>query len=888
LSTRAAAERRARVGDNALPEAPRPGPLKRFFAQFADPLVGALLVAAVVALVVALTESHAGGLARFGDTIAILLIVVLNALLGFVQERRAEQALDALTKMASPSARVLRGGKVQEIASRKLVPGDIVVLEAGDSIPADLRLVEANELEVEESALTGESMPVSKNAKAKVESDAGIAERVNMAYMGTSTTRGRGRGIVVHTGAETQIGRIGALIRSAGRQRTPLEDRLARYGQIILVICIGLSALLFAIGMVRGGQSWTLLLLTAVSLAVAAIPEGLPAITTITLALGTQRMAERGAIVRKLPAVETLGSATVICTDKTGTLTENAMTVRLVETPGATFEVTGEGYEPKGEFRKGDQALDQLPDATRRLLETAALCNQAQIHREDEEWKGIGDPTEAALLVLAAKGGVERDELLEHVEVEREIPFDSERRRMTVIVRQEDGARHAHVKGAPDELLERATQVRGPDGPEPLTDERRRELEERAEDLAKRAYRVLALAEKADPDDGDDAEQGLIFLGLAAMIDPPRRGVREAVEECRDAGIQVVMVTGDHRATAVAIARELGFWHDDSLAITGRELEDLSDRELAEETGRVAVFARVSPEQKLRIVRAFKARKHVVAVTGDGVNDAPALREAPIGVAMGKVGTDVAREASAMVLADDNFATIVHAVREGRAIFRNIRKFVFFLNSSNAGLVIAVIVGSFFDWMPPLTPLQLLWINLVTNGLPALALGIDPPDPNLMQDKPRPVSAGLVSLRDLSGILLVGALMGLSALGLYWLPELWPEIFAGATEEERLAEARSMAFTLLAFSPLFHAHNCRSPSESIWTMGPFRNRWLWGAMGVSAAIHLVTVVVPPLHPIFRTHLLTEGQWLVVLGMSMLPIPVLEVLKAFGRFVNRRG
>jgi Ca2+-transporting ATPase len=458
---------------------------------------------------------------------------------------------------------------------------------------------------------------------------------------------------------------------------------------------------------------------------------------------------------------------------------------------------------------------------------------------------------------------------------------------MTVLVRGEDGARTGHVKGAPDVVLERCTHVRTERGVEPLTDEQRAELGARAERYATEAYRMLAMAEREAPDE-DDPERDLVFVGFAAMIDPPRAGVKQAVEDCQRAGIQVTMVTGDHKLTAVAIARELGFWGEGKLAVTGKELDQLDEQELQQECDRVAVFARVNPEQKLRIVSAFKQGGHVVAVTGDGVNDAPALREAPIGVAMGRIGTDVAREASAMVLADDNFATIVQAVRQGRAIFRNIQKFVFFLNSSNAGLVTAVIVGSFFHWIPPLTPLQLLWINLVTNGLPALALGVDPPDPEQMREKPRRVGAGIMGWRDLGGILLVGGLMGLTALGLFMLPERMPGLFASDTYKEQLLEARSMAFTLLALSPLFHSHNCRSPIESIWTVGPFKNPWLWGAITISALVHLITVVVPPLHPIFHTHWMTAEQWGLVIALAALPVPVLEVLKLLERTARRTG
>jgi P-type Ca2+ transporter type 2C len=875
--------RRQRHGLNRLPRPPKPHPLLRFLAQFADPLVGVLLVAAVVAAVVAFAEDgDSSWLARFSDTIAILLIVALNATMGFLQERRAEAALEALERMAALTAKVRRAGQVREVPAEELVPGDLVELEAGDGVPADLRLVTTSELATSEASLTGESTSVDKDADPALDAHTPLADRTNMAFMGTVAAKGRATGVVAATGADTEIGRIGTLIREAGRVRTPLEARLARFGRLILAICLALSAALFIIGMLRATHSWTLALLTAVSLAVAAIPEGLPAITTITLALGMQRMAHRGAIVRKLPAVETLGSATVICTDKTGTLTQNVMSVRLVDTLDASVEVTGAGYDPTGSFllEGGERLPSPLPDSLQRLLATAVLCNTSRLVPGEAGLTVIGDPTEGALLAVASKAHVEREALLEGAAIERELPFDSDRRRMAVLVRWADGTRSEHVKGAPDAVLAQCTHALTSDGPAPLDDDARARLLRLDEQRASEAYRVLALAERTDPQGEPESE--LTFLGFVSMIDPPRPEAREAVAECRAAGIKVVMITGDHKLTAIAIAKDLHFWDSDSLAFTGEDVDSLGDDGLAPLVDRATVFARVSAEQKLHIVRAFRQGGHIVAMTGDGVNDAPALREAPIGVAMGRGGTDVAREAAAMVLADDNFATIVDAIREGRAIFQNIRKFIFFLNSSNAGLVIAVMVSSFFVWMPLLTPLQLLWVNLVTNGLPALALGLDPPEGSQMRAPPLAPDAGIVTGRDFAGILIVGTVMGMAAFSMYWLPDAAPHIFRSATREGMLYEARSMAFTILALSPLFHAHNCRSERRSIFQVGPFGNRALWGAIAASAAIHLVALVVEPLHPIFRTHWLTADQWLVVLGLAILPVPVLEAIKAVGR------
>ena len=887
LSTSKVEERRARLGENSLPVPPRESAIKQLLGQFADPLVGALLVAAIVSLGVAISEDRGGHwLARFSDTIAILLIVVVNALLGFFQERRAEAALDALQKMAAPNAKVLRDGTVAILPARELVPGDIVEMAAGDAIPADLRLLTASDFFAEESPLTGESTSVQKAAEPKLGEETPLAERRNMVYMGTIAVRGHARGLVVQTGQYTELGRIGTLIRGAEREDTPLEQRLARLGKIILLVCLGLSAALFAIGMVQEQRSWTVLLLTAVSLAVAAIPEGLPAITTITLALGMQRMATEGAIVRKLPAVETLGSATVICSDKTGTLTQNAMTVRSIETADGAYDVTGDGYAIEGDILGQDGApLADTPTSVQTLLEVAAICNNAKFDDAEEGRKVVGDPTEAALLVLSAKAGFARERLLEEITIQRTLPFDSDRKRMTVVAARADGTRRAYVKGSPDHLLPTCTHVLTADGPIPLDAAERDRLGERNEAYAKRALRVLAFAVKEDPDP-DAPEDELVFVGFAAMLDPPRPEVRAAVEECRHAGIAVKMITGDHKLTAIAIARELGLWDESSIAMTGAEIEETDEQRLLSKIERVTVFARTTAEQKLRLVRTLKKLGHVVAMTGDGVNDAPALREAQIGVAMGLGGTDVAREAAEMVLADDNFATIVVAVREGRAIFRNIQKFIFFLNSANAGLVVAVIVGSFFEWMPQLTPLQLLWVNLVTNGLPALALGVDPPEPGQMDERPRNPTEGIVGWHDLFGMLIVGTVMGGAALFIFWLPDLAPELLGSRDRAEALLRCRAMAFSLLAISPLVHAFNCRSRTRSAFER-PFSNRALWGAIAISFSVHAITVLVPALHPIFHTHLLTLTEWGVVLGLSFLPVPVYEAIKLVWRAVAKR-
>jgi Ca2+-transporting ATPase len=887
--------RLAKYGTNELPSSPPPSALKRIIAQFANPIVLTLLAAAVVATVNGASSSHANvtWLARYGDAIAIALIVVLNAVLGFYQERRAEAALDALKKMQTPNARVRRDDQVKVIAAIDVVPGDVLELEAGDAVPADARLMQTINLATLEAALTGESLPITKDARAELADDATIGDRSTMLFTGTSVMRGKGRALVVATGKDTELGKLSTLMSSQEQGKTPLEDKLDHFGKRVLWACLAISAAMFAWGMIRGESSWHELLLEAVSLAVAAIPEGLPAITTITLALGMQRMAKRGAIIRKLAAVETLGSATVICTDKTGTLTQNEMTVREVYAGSMTYTVTGTGYDPRGDILGHDgKAVDaSLSEGLKSLLASMTLANTASLEKKEGAWRVVGDPTEGALLTLAAKGGVPKESIVPSHQVVRELPFDSDRKRMTVIALDETGKEIVHTKGSADVLLPRCVAYQTATGVEVLDDAGRQTILAEAERMSDLSLRVLAVARRdlgvpssgsapsAPPISGEprssDVEQRLTFLGLVGMIDPPRVGVKEAVKACHDAQVRAVMITGDHKLTAVAIARELGLWDDGSIALSGAELEKLTDDALERRIDHVRVFARVTAEQKLRIVKAFKTKGHIVAMTGDGVNDAPALREAHIGIAMGKDGTDVAREAADMVLADDNFATIVDAVREGRAIWRNIQKFIFFLLSSNAGLLVTVVAASSIPSLPGLRPLMILWINLVTNGLPALALGIDPPDPTQMMEPPRKASSSLLGRREYLGIAVVGLLMGGLATGCYY----WPWTLPGV---DKFEYGRAVAFSLLALSPLFHALNCRSATASIFSLRPILPVALLASMVVSGAIHLVAVLVPSLHDVFRTWSLSATEWLVLLALSASIIPMIEVLKLLQR------
>jgi Ca2+-transporting ATPase len=890
-------KRLARDGPNELPKPKGKSPLLQLVAQFANPIVLTLLVAAIIAIVDGASRTGDPVLVRFGDATAILLIVVLNALLGFYQERRAEAALAALEKMQTPNARVRRDNEVKVVAASAVVVGDVLELETGDAVPADARLLQTANLSAEESALTGESVPAQKDARAAVADDAPLGDRATMLFVGTNVVRGRGRAVVTATATHTELGKLSALIHRPRDRKTPLEEKLDSFGKRVLWACLGLAGLLFARGWLHGGRSWHELLLEAVSLAVAAIPEGLPAITTITLALGMQRMAKRGAIIRKLAAVETLGAATVICTDKTGTLTQNEMTVRVVYAGGQRYHVTGTGYDPRGSILDTiDQRVETPEGPLRDLLATVALCNNAVLQKIDDAWRVQGDPTEGALLTLAAKGGLPRESIVSSNQVVKELPFDSDRKRMTIIALDEMGREVVHTKGSADVLLPLCNAYETPEGKLPLDVEARKRIIGEAEEMSGRALRVLAVARRdlgahidTEPPawhqehdltrPSTEIENRLTFLGLVGMIDPPRDGVREAVRLCAEAHVRAVMITGDHKLTAMAIAKELGLWEDDAIALTGAELEKLSQAELDERIEHVRVFARVTAEQKLRIVEAFKRVGHIVAMTGDGVNDAPALREAHIGVAMGKDGTDVAREAADMVIADDNFATIVDAVREGRAIWRNIQKFIFFLLSSNAGLLVAVFAVSFFTDLKPLTPLMILWINLVTNGLPALALGVDPPDPTQMREPPRKRTGSLLGARDWLGMAFVGAWMGGAAVLCYLLP-------LDPNDPLAVKHARAIAFSLLALSPLFHAFNCRSSTASFLSLRPVLPVALLGAVALSAAIHLVAVLVPALRPVFQTFEMSVGDWALLLALSASIIPAVELMKLGQRLLSK--
>ena len=822
------------------------------------------------------------------DAAAIVAIVFLNGLLGFVQEFRAERSLAALRKMSVAMARVFRDGVLRPIPARELVPGDVILLEAGDRVPADARLIYATSFQTQEASLTGESTPVQKDAQVVAGADVPLADRTNMAFMGTVAVSGKARAVVVTTALHTELGRIAAMIQQASeaeRTETPLQRRLEQFGYTLLWLALAVVAVVFGLGYWRG-EPLLAMFLTSVSLAVAAVPEGLPAVVTITLALGVTRMVKRHALIRKLPAVETLGSATVICTDKTGTLTKNEMTVTKLFVGDETFEVTGEGYEPIGEIRDASGVRREasahhplLDPGLRELLTAAVLCNGATLRQEDATWRVIGDPTEGALLVAAAKTAITMESLEPTHRFLGEVPFDPSRKRMT-IVRQTPDGRVAFVKGAPDVLLQRCTSRMTSDGRcEPLTDDLRRIIFGINAGFAQEALRVLALARRdlgAEPDAyrSEELEHDLVFLGLAAMKDPLRPEAKEAVRLCHDAGIRTVMITGDHKDTAAAIAAELGLMQGDERALAGVELDRLSDDELAKTVDRVAIYARVSAEHKLRIVQAWKRKGAVVAMTGDGVNDAPAIKAADIGVAMGLAGTDVTKEASDMVVTDDNFASVAAAVEEGRGVFDNIRKTIHFLLSCNVSEVLVMLFSTLLGLPLPLLPIQILWMNLVTDGIPALALAVDPKAPDLMRRPPRMPEARLLDGGRLLAIGGEGLMLGVIALGAF--------SYSLYGWHQNVEQARTVVFTVMVVAQLVHAFNCRSERLSLFQLGVGTNRALLGAFLLSFAVQVAVLTVPVVAPVFKVASLPIEDWVLMGAMGVLPFLIMEAIKLLRR------
>jgi Ca2+-transporting ATPase len=876
LTEREAARRLVACGPNELPEAPPPSPLTLLLAQFANLIVWVLIGAAIIS----------GLLQDWVDTAVILAIVILNAILGFVQEYRAERSLAALKKLSVTTARVIREGAIRSIPARGLVPGELIQVEAGDHVPADARLVYATALRTQEAALTGESTPVDKTAAAlagdtRPWEPVALADRANMLFLGTHITAGKGRALVVATGVQTELGRIATLMQKTGPEATPLQRRLEQLGHVLLYLSLGIVTVVFLLGLLRG-EPLAEMFLTAVSLAVAAIPEGLPAIVTVTLALGVTRMVRRHALIRRLPAVETLGSTTVICTDKTGTLTKNEMTVTRLLMDRLWFGVSGEGYEPVGTIRPLTPALspggkgEGEGEALRELLTAAVLCNGAVLRQENGTWRIMGDPTEGALLVVAAKAGLFKEALEVAYPLLGEIPFDPERKMMTV-VRMVGERPVAYVKGAPDVLLRHCTHRMTADGRvESLTEASRQTLLGANASFAHEALRVLAIARRPltqQPDHyhASTLERDLIVLGLIAMKDPLRQEARVAVKACREAGIRTIMITGDHKDTAVAIARELGLLNGTATAVSGAELDGLTDAALSEQVEQIAVYARVSAEHKLRIVKAWKARGAIVAMTGDGVNDAPAVKAADIGVAMGLTGTDVTKEASDMVVTDDNFASIAAAVEAGRGIYDNIRKAIHYLLSCNLSEVLVMLFATLLGLPLPLLPVQILWINLVTDGLPALALAVDPPDPDIMRRSPRRPDARILSRNRI--VLMFGQGLFIALITIFSFASC---LYSMDTD---LARARTVTFTVLVVAQLFHAFNCRSDRHSIFRIGLWTNKpLLWAAAG-SMVLQAVIILSPWAGEVFKVTTFNPEHWLLVMSLGILPLLAMETWKA---------
>lgn len=891
-----AAERLLRIhGPNLLPEVAAAPFWSIIIGQFRDFMVLVLLAAAAFSIMLGETV----------DSIAITAIVLLNALLGSIQEFRAERSLAALRRLSAPTARVVRDGEAREIPASDVVPGDLLLIEAGDRMAADARLLEATSLEADESPLTGESVPAGKRPAVCGEGEGRTpGDRMNMVFQGTVITRGRGRALVVATGIDTEVGGIAGLIQEAGIVATPLQRRLSQLGRYLVAACLAVSVLVVVGGLWRGEDLYRMVM-TGISLAVASIPEGLPAVVTIVLALGVQKMLARNAIIRRLAAVETLGCTTVICTDKTGTLTRNEMTVRRIHTADQRYEVTGEGYCPGGMILSAGRPIGGRGELDR-LLTGMAVCNNARLLRgkgmssgavgngrgqsgDADGWRVEGDPTEGALLVAVRKAGLDPEDVRARHSRLLEIPFDSERKAMSVVCRTEAGIMFMFIKGAPEAVLSVCSRVRHRKGQPSLTEGDRAHYLALADGLAADGLRVLAIGGRevssgelasigVDRIEPARMERDLALLGFVGMMDPPRPEAREAVKRCRGAGLRVVMITGDHALTAVAVAREVGILdagNGQVAMMSGRELDDLNDAALARRVERVAVFSRVSPSHKLWIVRALRGRGHVVAMTGDGVNDAPALKEADIGVAMGISGTEVSREAADMVLADDNFSTIVAAVEEGRSIYSNIRKFIRYLLSCNAGEVMVMLGATVLGFPLPLLPIHILMVNLVTDGLPAIALGVDPPTEDLMSRPPRDPREGVFSDGLWARIIGRGVLIGLTTL-------IW---FAGAVIlTGDLDRSRTIAMAVLSGSQLLFAFECRSETLTLRQAGILGNRALVWATLSSLLVLVAVVHVPFLADILHTVPLTMPEWGAVLLGSMAS----SLLAAAQRTIFKRG
>jgi Ca2+-transporting ATPase len=850
LSEEEAKKRLEKYGPNEIKEKKSVSPLKIFFSQFNSFIVYILIAALVISLLIG----------EKIDAIVIAIILLLNAVLGFTQEFRAEKSIAALKKLASLKARVIRNNRQQEINAINLVPGDIILLETGDKIPADSRIFELINLQTQEAALTGESLPIKKELRV-LKDKIPIADQKNMLFSGTIVTNGKGKAIVTRTGMNTEIGKIAGLIQEVKQELTPLQIKLEQLGRWLGVLTIVISIIVFLGGVLKGKDVMEFFLV-AVSLAVAAIPEGLPAVVTISLALGTQRMIKRHALIRKLPSVETLGSTTVICTDKTGTLTCNEMTVKKIFTNNKIIDVTGSGYSTKGEFLFNNKKINTKEIEL--LLQIGTLNNDAIL----SDSTIIGDPTEGSLVVSAAKIGLKKDDLERKYPRIYEISFSSERKIMTTVHKINKG-KIAYTKGAPEVVLNLCNKIIINNKIKKLDKKEKEEILEINKKFASQALRVLGFAYKKLKNGKEkDIERDMIFVGLQGMIDPPRDEIKQAINKCKKAGIKVIMITGDYELTAKAIAKEVGL---EGNSLTGKELDNIQDLEKIVED--ITIYARVNPEHKIKIVSALKKKGHVVAMTGDGINDAPALKKADIGIAMGITGTDVAKEASAMILTDDNFASIVNAVEEGRGIYDNIKKFVEYLLSSNLGeiltifIAIMLFVNSEGKVLLPLIAIQILWVNLITDGLPAVALSIDPPDPNIMERKPRKTKERILSNEIIVRMILIGILMMFGTLFLFKL----------YNPEENIRYAQTIAFSTLMMFQMFNVLNCRSENNSLFKIGIFSNKYLIGAI-ITSIVMQILVIHTSLNIFFKTTPLTLMDWLYIILVSSSVLVLGEIIK----------
>ncbi|WP_042223822.1 cation-translocating P-type ATPase [Oceanobacillus manasiensis] len=853
LTTKQVEKRRKEQGYNELETQKSTSKWLIFLKQFQDFMVLVLLAATLIA----------GLLGEYIDAIAIMIIVLVNGCFGYFQEQKAEKSLEKLKELSAPLATVLRDGKWEKVYSREVVVGDIVKVSSGDRIPADLRIVKSNSMETEESALTGESLPVSKHATAITRDQLEAQDQVNMGFMGTLVTRGSGIGIVVGTGMNTIMGQIASLMANTKKVMTPLERKLAELGKILIVVALFLTALVVMLGVMQGHPVYNMFL-AGVSLAVAAIPEGLPAIVTVALSLGVQRMIRKKAIVRKLSAVETLGCASVICSDKTGTMTENKMTVKELYLGGNQLYVTGDGYNLQGDFFLNNEKVDEDFSNLKAMLLYGSLCNNATLQVKKGKHYIDGDPTDGALIIAARKLGITLA-AKEKYHIIKEIPFDSDRKRMSVIVQDENGMRYLITKGAPDVLLPRSKYQGNVQGRSILQDADIERIDKAVSDMAEKALRTLAVAIKPlnKNESLDDAflERDLTFIGLYGMIDPPRKEVKAAIEECNQAGIKTVMITGDHVKTARAIARNLKLLPDNGMVLEGYQLSEMSIEDLEEVIDDTYVFARVTPEHKLKIVQAFQRKGHIVAMTGDGVNDAPAIKASDIGISMGISGTDVTKEASSLILMDDNFATIKSAIHEGRNIYENIRKFIRYLLASNVGEILVMLFAMLLAMPLPLIPVQILWVNLVTDGLPAMALGLDKSEGDVMKQSPRNPREGVFARGLGYKIISRGILIGIVTLIGFMVTY--------QNNPDNLIYGQTVAFTTLVMAQLIHVFDCRS-EKSVFSRNPFENIYLVFAVLSSLLLLLVVIYWEPLQPIFHTTYLGLRDWMLIIGLSALP------------------